>query len=174
MPTRRAVVYFDSQQEEALARAALGKDARYFAGLAEGELESKQFHTLLDAGLTVEVVHTDGPGNQPTPESVLARALNLSADDLGGAETGAAPGPADGSEPRAARATRALPAQAARPAAFPLLLRGMVSGLIFSVGILIVLQQLGVVDPTIASAARALISGLVISLLLTALSLLRR
>lgn len=163
MATRRAVAYFAGKDEEEKVRSVMGKAGRYYAGLAEGELDPAQFRQLLDAGIAVEPAVTRGPGTQPT----LERAAALEdASEIG-----------DGSEidqvsTAAADSVRAPAARA--PSALSLLVRALLGGLLSALGVLILLQQLNAIDPTPATAIIGLTAAALFAIVLTGLALARR
>lgn len=148
MATRRVVAYFAGKDEEEKVRSVMGKAGRYYAGLAEGELDSAQFRQLLDAGIAVEPAVTRGPGTQPT----LERAAAL--------------------EDASADSVRAPAARA--PSALALLIRALLGGLLSALGVLILLQQLGAIDPTPATAIIGLTAAALFAIVLTGLALARR
>jgi hypothetical protein len=157
MATRRAVVYFAGKDEEEKVRSVMGKAGRYYAGLAEGELDSAQFRQLLDAGIAVEPAVTRGPGTQPTLERAAALE-NASEIDQGGAV--------------AADSVRA-PAGSA-PSAVVLLIRALLGGLLSALGMLILLQQLNAIEPTPRTAIIGLTAAALFAIALTGLALMRR
>jgi len=167
---RSIVVYFDTEAQLEVVRQALGTNARYFAGLAEGEAGPDAIAKLISAGLTIDAGDPAGPGNRPTPELVTAIALQESAasglgtmqamdseraikarslanrsflrlDDTGvqGAleQYRTAPDRAPGA--RAGRTLTHLVGAAA-------------GGVVSAAGLLVVLQQLGSVDPVVGTA----------------------
>ena len=157
MGTRRAVVYFGGKDEEEMVRSVMGKGARYYAGLAEGDLNSAQFRQLLDAGIAVEPAVTRGPGTRPT----LERAAAL--------EDGAELDPV-----RAVPADTVRPAAASGPSALALLIRTVLGSLLSALGILILLQQVNAIDPTPETAIVGLIAAALFAIAFTGLALTRR
>jgi len=163
MATRRAVVYFGGKDEEEKVRSVMGKAGRYYAGLAEGELDSAQFQALLDAGIAVEPAVTRGPGTQPTVERAAATEV---ASEIG-----------DGSEfdqGRAVAADSVRAPAATAPSAVALLIRALLGGLLSALGVLILLQQLNAIDPTPRTAIIGLTAAALFAIGLTGLALMRR
>ena len=157
MATRRAVVYFAGKDEEEKVRSVMGNAGRYYAGLAEGELDSAQYRQLLDAGIAVEPAVTRGPGTQPTIERAAALEDASEIDEV---------------SPAAADSVRAPAARG--PSALALLIRALIGGLLSAVGVLILLQQLNAIDPTPATAIIGLSAAALFAIVLTGLSLARR
>jgi small-conductance mechanosensitive channel len=157
MATRRAVVYFGDKDEEEKVRSVMGKAARYYAGLAEGELDPAQFRQLLDAGIAVEPAVTRGPGTQPTLERTAALEDASEIDRVSAVPAVSERAPA-----------------ASGPSALALLIRALLGGLLSAVGVLILLQQLNAIDPTPATAIIGLTAAALFAIALTVLALTRR
>ena len=157
MATRRAVVYFGSKDEEERVRSVMGKAARYYAGLAEGELDSAQFRQLLDAGIAVEPAVTRGPGTQPTLERAAALEDAPEIDPVSAVPAASARAPA-----------------ASGPSALALLIRALLGSLLSALGVLILLQQVNAIDPTPETAIVGLIAAAIFAIAFTGLALTRR
>jgi hypothetical protein len=157
MATRRVVVYFGGKDEEEKVRSVIGKAGRYYAGLAEGELDSAQFRQLLDAGIAVEPAVTRGPGTQPTLERAAALEDASEIDPVSAVPAASVRAPA-----------------ASGPSALALLIRALIGGLLSALGVLILLQQLNAIDPTPETAIIGLIAAVLFAIALTGLALTRR
>lgn len=148
---RPVVVFFDRPDELARIREVLGADARYFNGVAEGLADRADVARLVAAGLTVEDAETSGPGSEPPADW-----LGTGGPPPGEPVAPPPPGPQTDVEPRGRPGRRVH-------------VGGAMGGLIAAAGILVLLQQLTLIDPTSTTGVVGLAAGGVIGLVATIL-----
>jgi hypothetical protein len=150
----RVVAYFHGPDQFVAVRDALGPDATFHEGMAEGEMPLYGVAGLVAAGVTVERLATEGPGTEPTPEFAAAEAQRAAAADAAVAER-----TVHSDEPEAGDRA-ATPSRVGSVRSF---VGAILGALVSALGVLVLLQQLGSVDPTAQTAVSTLAAGALVA-----------